>query len=413
MAKFYFSAVGADDGVVTGDIDAGDIDDAYRQLALRGMRLIRVTIGDARDERTDSLIEAHRASPRSAARKPLSTDDSLLLAEHLEALAKSGLPLAPGLRAAAEELSDRRLSATLVDFAEQLEMGRSLEEILAGQPRMVSTPVACLIEAGVRSGRLADGLAQLLEIDRSTRDPRRTVRLAISYPALLLAGFIVLVVFVGLFVVPDLETVYNDFHVQIPLSTGLLFWFSGKRMVVAVGIALAAVPLLILMLRAAMSPVMESRVLARIPFLGPILVWRAVAHWTRLLGLFVEQSIPVPEALRLASDGTSHAGVALDSRALAQAVSMGYSMADAIVAVTRLPQSLAPIVRRGEDTGTLADSLRTAGDMFENRVRLRVTLLESVLPPVLFVVVAMGAIGLLNAIISPMIDLMTNLSGQW
>ena len=412
MAKFYFSAVGADDGVVTGDIDAGDIDDAYRQLALRGMRLIRVTIGDARDERTDSLIEAHRASPRSAAQTAV--DGRFAVAGRASRSAgEIGIALGAGPAPAAEELSDRRLSATLVDFAEQLEMGRSLEEILAGQPRMVSTPVACLIEAGVRSGRLADGLAQLLEIDRSTRDLWRTVRLAISYPALLLAGFIVLVVFVGLFVVPDLETVYNDFHVQIPLSTGLLFWFSGKRMVVAVGIALAAVPLLILMLRAAMSPVMESRVLARIPFLGPILVWRAVAHWTRLLGLFVEQSIPVPEALRLASDGTSHAGVALDSRALAQAVSMGYSMADAIVAVTRLPQSLAPIVRRGEDTGTLADSLRTAGDMFENRVRLRVTLLESVLPPVLFVVVAMGAIGLLNAIISPMIDLMTNLSGQW
>ncbi len=40
----------------------------------------------------------------------LSTDDARQLAEHLSLVTKSGLPMAPALRAAAEELPNHRLA---------------------------------------------------------------------------------------------------------------------------------------------------------------------------------------------------------------------------------------------------------------------------------------------------------------
>ena len=49
--------------------------------------------------------------------------------------------------------------------------------------------------------------------------------------------------------------------------------------------------------------------------------------------------------------------------------------------------------------------------MFELRVQMRATLLQSILPPAVFVFIALGALGLANAIIMPMVGLMWNLTG--
>ena len=140
-----------------------------------------------------------------------------------------------------------------------------------------------------------------------------SIRLAISYPLILLAGYLALIIFLGVFVLPGLSEVYEGMG-RLPLSTSVLLWFAGDRLLVTFGIAAAAVPMLMLMFRALLSPVSYWRLMARIPFLGPMLLWRSVATWTRLLGLFLENDIPAPESLRLAADGISDANVAAESR---------------------------------------------------------------------------------------------------
>ncbi len=111
--------------------------------------------------------------------------------------------------------------------------------------------------------------------------------------------------------------------------------------------------------------------LVKIPFLGPMLLWRSVATWTRLLAVFVENGITAPEALGLAAQSIPDANLANESRQLGLAASLGGALAESLAARPRLPASLVPIVRWGERVGALPEALNAAGDMFENRVRLR------------------------------------------
>ena len=96
----------------------------------------------------------------------LSSGALVQLAEHLKMLAKSGLPLPQGLRAAAEDSSHRNLAEALFEIARQVELGRSLDDVLAGQD--VPHHLSRLIETGLRSGKLAEVLTAALEIDQST-----------------------------------------------------------------------------------------------------------------------------------------------------------------------------------------------------------------------------------------------------
>jgi type II secretory pathway component PulF len=76
-----------------------------------------------------------------------------------------------------------------------------------------------------------------------------------------------------------------------------------------------------------------------------------------------------------------------------------------------MPKSLAPLVSWGEAQGALPDAFRTAGEMFENRVQLRSALLQSILPPIAFIIVLLIAFWLVKAMMGPLVQLITDLSG--
>jgi type II secretory pathway component PulF len=342
--------------------------------------------------------------------KPLSEEEARQLAEHLAVLMKSGLPLSPALSAAAAEIPNRRLSLAMSTLAHELEAGKSLDQVLAANPRLLPPHMRRLIETGVRSGNLPDVLVRLVDLDRTAADLRRSIRAAMSYPILLIVLWLVLVVFLALYVMPDLGKVYHDFHTVLPLPTEWLLKLSGDWPLRVFAFLLAAVPMIIVGLRVSLRPMGWQRLLTRIPLIGRTLLWRGVANWARLLGLLLRQEILLPEAAKLAADGAYSPMMSVQGLRVARLVETGRKLSDALSTVRSLPASLVPIVRWGEDHGALAEALDTAADMFESRVQMRATVLQSILPPAVFVVIGLGALGLINVLITPMIGLIWNLS---
>jgi len=61
---------------------------------------------------------------------------------------------------------------------------------------------------------------------------------------------------------------------------------------------------------------------------------------------------------------------------------------EALLRTRLFPMAIIPVIRQGEQQGTLDDSLRTAAKMLEDRVHNRSTLVIQVLPPLIFLLVA-------------------------
>jgi type II secretory pathway component PulF len=341
---------------------------------------------------------------------PLSVADAQILAEHLAAATKSQAPLGPALRAAAAELPQRRLSSAMIRLAGELEAGRSLDSILANNPRFLPPHMQRLIETGVRAGNLPEVLVRLIDIDRTSSDLQRSIRIALAYPIVLIVLWLCLLAYFGAQVVPDLLRTLHGFKTELPLPTRLLAALSGKWMLRTLGFLAAALPMLFISFRILRRPLGWQRMLNEIPLWGPTLLWRGVASWCRLLALILRQDIPLPEALRLASNGI-YAPIPMGAglRA-ARVVETGKKLSDALGMSRLMPATLLPFVRWGEDHNTLPEALDSAADMFEHRVQMRAALMRNVFPPVVFISIALGALWIANAMIMPMVMLMRGLS---
>lgn len=336
-----------------------------------------------------------------------SESDALQATRQLADLSRAGLPLSEGLRAAADELGSGRLSRMFRQMARDSESGQPLEEILQRHQQQLPPHVVGLVQAARRTGHLEQALTRVLEQQLRLRELSRRVTAALVYPVFVLGSAVVLLMLLQFLLLGQLTALVAEMELaedHLVFVTRMLLWWHEEGSYLVGGVVIALL-VLVLLIRLVLGRAVWRRILATIPLLGPIWHWGGVAQWSRLLGMLVEQQVPLPDALRLAADGSFDANVAEVSRQLASGVDQGRVLSEMLASTYRLPASLVPLVRWGEQSGDLAGALNGVAEMFEGRLRLRSGLLRLVLPPMALLLIAAGVAVLMAALFLPLIEL--------
>jgi type II secretory pathway component PulF len=203
------------------------------------------------------------------------------------------------------------------------------------------------------------------------------------------------------FVVATYQEMFEEFQLNLPLLTLVLFWWRDIGLWLIVGIiALGVIAVAAIRLRQGRAGWL--RLVATIPLFGPLWHWSGFAEWLGLLSVLVRNQIPLPEALRLAGDGVSNDHVGGISHWLADGAEEGQTVWQMLSTTRRAPSSLIPLVRWGEEKGSLPDAFCTGREMFESRVRVRSLLLQTILPPILFVAIACCAAFIVIGLFMPL-----------
>src|SRR5688500_4301796 len=105
----------------------------------------------------------------------LSSREAVSVATAITDLARSGLPLPAGLRAAAAELPSRRSAEALRRIANQLEAGQPLEEALSRQTPRIRNHLSGLLLTGLHGGELGTVLEQWVAIEQQSLALRREI----------------------------------------------------------------------------------------------------------------------------------------------------------------------------------------------------------------------------------------------
>jgi type II secretory pathway component PulF len=150
--------------------------------------------------------------------------------------------------------------------------------------------------------------------------------------------------------------------------------------------------------------------LKSVPLLGPIARWAALARFSRLLALLIENRLTMPECLRLAGAGSRDAELLGACRLAADSTEGGQSLRASLGALAAFPKSLGPIAEWGEQARALPEALRTAAEMFEGRVETQLTLLRMLTPPLTFLLVLWGLLFLVSGALLPMVGLIEKLT---
>jgi type II secretory pathway component PulF len=398
-AAFAYRAQTLAGDAVTGTIDAASVDDANRRLRLLQLRVLE--------------MNPVQAPPRT---RPLRGNDFLAFNTQLSHLITAGLPVEQGLRLIAQDMRSNRLSQTVLQIARELESGRSLPDAFEKYSAEFPPLYSELVHAGVRTGNLP---AMLLSLGRHlelvTR-LRAALWKAISYPLMVFLSLLTVLVFLGLFVFPQLAMTFKSFRTDLPEITQLAiagsdFLHSTWPILLVVAIVLFfGLPLLWRLLSGRTRQGIVETFVLPFPIIGPALRRNLLARWCDALKLGVDAGLDLPAAIKLAGEAVASPGLTRDGTMLVEALQAGRPL-DESIRTRLIPPTLNAVITLAASNNSLSEGLNTLGQMFQQQAEMRMALIPVILAPALIVFTALFIGFVIVAMFAPMIALIQSVSG--
>jgi general secretion pathway protein F len=320
----------------------------------------------------------------------------------------AGQDLDRTLRFMVETAPNARVRSVLGKLRDAVRDGSPLAAALAQQKRSFPPLYVGLVRAGEAGGTLAptlDRLAGLLERQRSLA---ATIKSAMIYPALLTIAAIGAIALLLTQVLPEFVPLFEQAGAALPRPT---------RILIAIGdavsnyglFALAATVLLAIAGREALrrpGPRLQAdRLTLRLPVFGTLLREVLAARFTRTLGTLLINGVPLIVALSMAKDALGNlAGAAAVEQAALKAKD-GAGLAGPLGAFGLFPARTIHLLRLGEETAQLGPMALRAADIHEEKTRLGVQRLISLLIPSITIVMGAAVAGIVSSLLVAMLSL--------
>ena len=331
----------------------------------------------------------------------------LLFNQELAALLRAGLPLAESLGIMEERMDNPVLRRSVGAILAEVRAGTPMSQAVRPYRFFPGIYAACL-QAGETSGDLPGMLSRFTGSMKVAVRARSQLTAALVYPAFLLVALVGTAGFLLLGVVPDFIPFFAGFGQELPpLTAGLLAtasFFRDRLAWVIGGLALGGA-LFAAWSRTGRARRLRDRWLLRLPAVGEVLRLYAVSQFSRALGTLLAGGMPLAGAIPVASGavGNRHLrGAVVPS---GQQVREGRSFVEALAETGEFPGFALQLVRVGESTGDLARMVTAIADFNDEVIENRVTVLLSLLTPVVLVILGGFVALVLLAIYLPLFGL--------
>lgn len=312
-------------------------------------------------------------------------DDLIALNDEISSLVRARIPLDQGLRLASKDL-DGSLGRVTGRLAERIGQGESLPTALAAERVQIPPVYRAVVEAGMRSGRLAAALEGMASSARRLAELRGAVRNAMLYPLVLVVVASVAFWYWLKQVMPDVLAACDGFQISLPAAftwvTSALGWLNSL-------IPLPAFPALVLVFvlvwwrQSGRALVVQSgfggRWLGWVPGASSLQSWTRGSVFADLLSLLVEQEVPLHEGIELAASATGSARLAKDGAQLAECLRRGEPLR-ASTALTRFPALVVWLLSSRQPQSVLVTALRHTAQGFHQQALLQADRMRLFLP---------------------------------
>ncbi|MEN5202693.1 type II secretion system inner membrane protein GspF [Pseudomonas wadenswilerensis] len=353
-------------------------------------------------------LQRHDASNVLPRRQRVNRAQLCELTRQLATLTGAGIPLVDALATLERQLVEPALRNLLVAVRGSLAEGLSLARSLARQGGLFSGLYCALVEAGERSGRLAQVLERLAEHLEQVQRQQHKARTALIYPCVLMGVSLAVVVGLMTFVVPKLTEQFAHSGQNLPWITSLLIGISDLLVLVGpwllLGGGLAAL-LGAWLLRRPHWCLRRDDLLLRLPRIGNLLAVLESARLSRSLAILAGSGVPLLEALQVATATVNNRRIHLALQRVGTDVQGGVSLHRALDASGHFPPLLLNMVASGEASGTLPDMLERVADNQERGFARQVDSAMALFEPLMILVMGAVVLFIVLAVLLPIMQL--------
>lgn len=353
-----------------------------------------------------------QAQAVSGARKRLSHQDKILVIQELATLLESGISLAEAVQSIGETHTASAVGHSFLKVHAALRGGEAFSAALRKGAIVWPDYLYQLVLAAEQTGKLGQALrsaAHQMEYDRKVL---QDIRNALIYPSILIVSGLSATLLVFLVVVPKFFNILHNSRNQIPeisvwvLQAGMFTKAHLNELTLA-GVALLMVLFVVLSNAEIRARLWET--LSRLPLVGPWIRQTEVGRWAAMLGILLENRVPLLNALTLAASGIRIQSVRGMLDHAQREIRGGKKIAEALSAGTLFTSTALNLIRVGERSGQLDRMLNTLARLYEEASRERLKRFLILLEPIAILLIG-SAIGFIMVAIMLAVTSLNNVT---
>lgn len=397
MAFFSYKARSKNGNIVTGLVEAPSPQTAAQLV--RGKELFVVHLQETRQRLGSSPFMRM---------KRVGTGDVVNFTRQLATMIVAGLPLPDALTILRNQTTNPVFSAVLTEIEHQIVGGGNFADSLSKYPEIFSAIYIALVRAGESSGTLDQVLTRLAESLETQSEFQSKVKGAMIYPAIIVVGMVGVVIVMMTVVIPKLTDLYKDFNVSLPVTTQILisisnfmihFWF------VLIGILIGGAYLFKRWRATASGELIFDTFILKVPLIGELQKKVILVEFTRTLGMLITSGIHILEGLQILRNSLGNVLYRKAIDEISKKVEKGFPLGDTFGAYPVFPPIVSQMMKVGEETGKLDETLLKLSKYFQSESENLVRGLTSAIEPIIMVVLGVGVGFIVISVITPIYSL--------
>lgn len=336
--------------------------------------------------------------------------DRVNLTSQLAMMTGAGVSVSGALKSVIKQCQRPALRIPLEQVQEDVLGGSSLSGALSKHPKIFDPAYTATVAAGEASGRMQEVLSQLAGLQRAELKLRRTIRGMLIYPILLTVVSFSVILTLVVFVLPQFETIFDQYDLTLPLVTQFLMGIAGElrnRWWLWLPLFGAAIGGLVAARTTAAGRELVDKALIRTPGVRKATQTLIGARCCRLLGLLITAGVPLVDCLALLRQAISNCVFQELTEKLEDAVTNGRSLSDALENNEVLPASASEMIATAEQTGRMGEVCTLMGEHYDEEGETLARQLVSVIEPLVTIVMGGVVATVVLAVMLPVFDIAT------
>ncbi len=387
--QFRYVAYTRRDGLFKGELDAENEVEARAEIGRMGLKPLELKP----KRQLPGLEEIFPSFFR------VGTGELIRFARQLAIMVWGGSSLQRALEMLEEETGNRVMKRILGSVRKNLDEGGSLSTGMAQHLTVFSPRFVSVVEAGEYTGSLAPALEQLADSMETEYEAIQRAKRTLMMPAFTMAASGLMLIGMLTIMLPPLLETFESMGSDIPLITriaiSLVDLLTGNVFSLIAGIGIL-VAIMWLILRYPSSKYALHSAMTRSPIVGPLIVAKELAGFSRTIAMLVGSGVALAMALPLGISGCKNLAMHRALAAGEESLLNGHGLAEALATYSVLPRMWVELVLIGEESNSLGRTMGDLADAYEKELENRLGSLIAILEP--FSTLAVGGVVLFMAL---------------
>lgn len=343
----------------------------------------------------------------------ITTKDRVVFTRQLATLLGAGLPLTQSLRTVGEQTENKRLQAVVEDVTASIEGGRTLSDSFAQHPEVFNKVFIALVAAGELSGTLDKALQRIAEQQEKDAATVSKIRGALTYPIIVLVVIFGVIAFMMFTVVPQVEKLYIDLKKPLPMLTQIMvsaasflatYWWI---VLIIVGVAIY---FFIQYLKTENGIRFKDTFKLKVPLFGKMFQKLYMARFNRTGQILLSTGVSMLDMLRITADAVNNTIIEKSIARAAEKVQGGKALSAALEPEDVVSPLVPQMIKIGEQSGRIDEMMGKVAQVYEDELDEEIRTISTAIEPILMVVLAVVAGGMVGAILFPIYSLVNGIN---